>query len=162
MASEILCEPEILRDYLVDLLQGKSDLAGAKILSRKVANLQSQIEEALAREGVLILVLIPSLKPKQFQAGRIYCDPASIVIRCTADGIKNKTGKSAFYYACRVAALLELHTPPFDFCGEISITDMRELNIISSKAEKEDDEDVAGWDVIAQTKLSIQPRSTTN
>jgi hypothetical protein len=162
MASDLLSEPEQLRDYLVELLQGKSDLTGAKILSRKVANLQNQIEIALGKEALLILVLIPSLKPKRHQSGTLFIDPANIIIRITENVLLNKTGLSALYTATRVAAALQLHQPRFPWCGEITVTDLRELNIISAKPEDEEQDDYAAWDVIAQTKLSILPRSSTN
>jgi hypothetical protein len=162
MASEFASEPEQLRDHLAELLTGKSDLFGAKILSRKVANLQNQIEISLAKEGLLILVLIPSLKPKAHQSATLLCDPANITVRVVENVLLNKTGRSAFYIATRVAALLQLHTPPFTWCGEITVSELRELNIISAKPEEDEEDDYSAWDVLARTRLSIHPRSTTN
>lgn len=162
MASEFLSEPELLRDYLVGHIEGKSDCAAARVLSRKIANLARQIEVSLAKEGLLILVILPSLKPKAHQSATLFIDPVSIIIRVTENVLLNKTGRSALYIATRVAAILQLHKPPFPWCGEITVTDIRELNIISAKPEEDEDDDYTGWDVIAQTKLSLQPRSTTN
>jgi len=165
MASEVpefLTEPELLRDYLVDYLGTKDDLAGGKINSRKVANLQNEIERSLARDGNSITVFVPTLKPKPYQSAAILCDPAHIVVRVTVDGLKNKTGKSALFFATRIAAHLQLHTPPFPFVGEIIVTELRELNIISGDPNKEDEDDLSGWDVLAQCRLSLTPRSTTD
>lgn len=162
MGSELLSEPEIVRDYLVELLEGKGDLAGAKILSRRVANLQAEIETSLERDGLLALVLIPTLKPAKYQSGTLLCDPANIVVRVTENPTFNKSGKSALYLATRVAAALQLHKPPFPFCGEIIVDDLRELNILTADPEKEDENEYAGWDVLAHTRLSIAPRATTN
>lgn len=161
MDSDFISEPEALRDYLVEHLTGKDDLRGWKVNSRRVAKLQNEIERSLARDGNSVVVLIPTLKPVAIQGATLLCDPANIIVRITEDGLKNKTGKSAFYIATRVFALLQLHKPPFHFVSEINVTELRELNIIG-KLDEEDEDDLAGWDVLAQCRLSIQPRSTTN
>lgn len=164
MGSELASEPEILRDHLVELLAGKSDFDGAKILSRKVADLQNQIATSLGKEGLLILVMIPSLKPKMAQSATILIDPAEIIVRVVENPLINrrKTGKTALQIACRVSAALQLHCPPFPWCGEITVTELRELNVISGNPEQDEEDDYSGWDVLARTRLSINPRSTTN
>jgi hypothetical protein len=164
VASELLSEPEQLRDYLVELLEGKSDLDGARKLSRKVADLQNEILRSLDKESLSIIVLIPSLKPKPHQSGTLFCDPANITVRVIENVLlnKNKSGKSALYAATRVGAALQLHKPPFAWCGEITVTDLRELNIIPANPDQDDEDDYSAWDVLATTKLTITPRSTTN
>jgi len=164
MASEIQCEPEILRDYLTELLQGKADLDGCEILSRRVADLQNEIMRSLDKNGLSVVVMIPELTCKEVQSGTVYFDPANIVVRVVENVLFNrkKTGKSAFYIATRVAAILKMHEPPFEWCREIAVKKLRQLNIISGKPDDEDEEDLDGWDVLASTKLTIQPRSSTN
>jgi hypothetical protein len=84
-----------------------------------------------------------------------------IIVRCVT-GIGNKTGKSALYFATRVAAALQLYRTPFTFCqGPISGEDpgMRELNIIVGQPGKDESEEFAGFDVFFTCKLSLQPTS---
>lgn len=158
------CEPEILREYLVGFLKGKAEISGAKILSRQVANLQREIETSLARDGLLILVLIPELTPKAWQSGSVKFDPVEIRIRVTENVLINgsRGGATALQAACRVHAWLMNHQTPFPWCGVIQPTALRQLNIISGNPEDDDEDDYDAWDCIFRTQLTITPRPTTN
>jgi hypothetical protein len=158
------CEPEQLREYLVGLLKNKHEFSGAKILSRKVANLQREIETSLARDGLLILVLIPELTPTAWQSGTVKFDPVEVRIRVTENVLINSArgGATAMQTACRVMAWMMNHKTPFPWCGVIQPTAMRELNIIPSSPEEDEDDDYAAWDCIFKTQIIIMPRPTTN
>jgi hypothetical protein len=160
VASEVLSEPEQLRDWLVSTLTTNADFQGVKVLSRKVANIQNEIAVNLGKDAALVLVLIPSAMPTGINSTAVVLDPVRIIFRCVT-GISNKTGKSAFYLATRVAKAMQMKRPPFDWVnGPLRPEEpgMRELNIVPADPAKDEDNTFAGWDVFYATKLTIAPR----
>lgn len=166
MGGNQLSEPELLRDYYADYLSGISDLASAKVLSRKVANLQNEIERSLAKEGLCVLVTVLTAQATGDQSSRVVLDPTNFVFRVTENVLFNRQngGPSALYIATRIAALLTHHKPPFPWAGLLipGKPTIRELNILTNLEEEEDSDDYSGFDVFFTTKVAIQPRQTSN
>lgn len=164
---QILSEPEILRDHLVEMLGSKSDLAGAVILSRKTADLTNQIRRSIDKDGLLVLVIIPSMKIRGNQSAHVTLDPVSVRFRVVENPPINRkrTGKSALYVATRIAAAIQLHKLPFAWSGILVPEDndnMRELAILTGDPAQDEDVDYDGWEIFYRTKITIAPRQTTN
>lgn len=160
MASETLSEPEQLRDWIVSKLKNNADFQGVTILSRKVANIENEIAVELGKIGALVLVLLPSAMISGHQSAAVTLDPQRIIFRCCT-GIANKTGKSAFYLATRVAKAMQMARPDFTWVnGPLRPEEpgMRELNIIPANPADPEQNKVAAWDVFYATKLTIAPR----
>lgn len=157
----IISEPELLRDHLVEYLGTKDDLSAARILSRKVADLRNEITRTLARDGLLVLVMVSDSDARGDQSARVVLDPVHIIIRVTENVLLNKTGVSAHYVATRIVAELTQYKPPYPWAALLipQRPTLRELNIISSLEDDDDSDEYAGWDVRFTTKIALPPRS---
>ena len=160
MATESLSEPEQLRAWIAETMRRRADFQGITILERRTADLANEIERSLRKDKALIVVLAPEAKVSGINSKTVFLEQ-SIIARCIT-GLGNKTGKSALYWACRVAANFQLERPPFDFChSALTSPDpgLRELNIIPNRPEDDESEDYAGWDVFLEAKISLKPRN---
>lgn len=158
MASEILSEPEQLRDAIAIALQNNADFQGVSVLTRKTANIANEIERNLDKTGALVVVILPSARSTRIQSQTVVL-AQRIIFRCVT-GIGNKTGKSAHYLATRTAAAMQLFKPALPFLsGALAPEDplMREVNIIVKPSDDENEE-FAAWDVFYTAQLSLAPR----
>lgn len=164
-ATPILSEPEMLRDHLVQLLEGKGDFGGAKILSWAFADLRKEITRSLAKDGLMVAVILPAatVAKQQSASAKLQQD---IIVRVVEAPLLNrkKTGKSAHYITSRVVAHFNNHRPPFDWCGSIQPKSpgMRQLNVVASLDENDDSDDYDGWDAFFETWVALLPRESTN
>jgi len=158
MASKL----EALRDAVTEHLSGRARIgrAGVTVLSRKVANLQAQIEEQLGRLGICAVVLVPGADGNARQSIQGYLDPVRVVVRCVEDTLLNRTGIGAMELAEEVYAALVHWQPPVAGAALLSPEKnaIRELNLIG-KLEEEADEDLFGFDVNLTSKIALPPRT---
>jgi hypothetical protein len=156
-----LSELAALRDWITEHLASSDDFRGVKVLSRKVGNLQNQIERELGKTKIVAVVLIPSAKSNARQSQRPILDPVQIIVRIAEDPLLNKTGKSSAYLAERAMALLQFRKPTVPGADLIHPHDdtLRQLAIIPAKPDEEEAEDFDGWDARFHTKLALQPAS---
>lgn len=151
MASEL----STLAEGVAALISGHPEFSGVTVITRKAGNVVNQIQRALAKEKLCVVVLDPSAKVIQWQGQRPVWE-VTLVVRAVENVLLNSTGRSAMEVGERIAVCLRALTPAVPGAHLLTPTTIEPINIAAS-AEQDEESDYAGCEITFTTKLALQP-----